>query len=101
MEEIRKGLELLGYEEDPELSRSYESEERKNLLFRYHGMGHYQVLGVNPKRRGDRRYFLTVLGGSNAYDVEANDRDFRNLSDYLTIEELSYKALRTVESSPY
>jgi hypothetical protein len=48
-------------------------------LIRYHGMGHYQLLS---KMKGDsNKYFLIMLGGSNGFDCEYNERQYVNLTE--------------------
>lgn len=100
--DLKRLFEPLQYEENKEFAQTYESSARSELLFRYHGMGNYQVIGVNPKRNTmKKRYFLGVVGGQNGFEVESNEKDFRNLNKYYTLEELCYQCLRTYNLSPY
>lgn len=58
------------------------------FLIRYHGMGHYQVIA---KLKGkDNLYFLAMIGGSNGYDREYNEKEYVGLSekDAISIEEI-------------
>lgn len=57
------------------------------FLFRYHGMGHYQVIA---KCRGTNKFFLTFLGGSEGYSRLANEREYIALKeeDALTLDEV-------------
>jgi hypothetical protein len=98
-------LAPLGYKDDPEITKQYGCPMRQNLLIRTHGMGHCQVVGQNPKLSEDRKYFLGVLGGSNWYDVQANEAEFRTIGNpgthYFTIDELCRAALETQTGNIY
>ena len=53
---------------------------RKKVLFeRYHGMGHRQLICIDPTKETDDKYFLVVIGGSNGYDCDYNFKNFTNL----------------------
>lgn len=57
-------------------------------LFRYQGMGHYQILaGVKDV---PNRYFLIDVGGSNGYEQEAAHDDLKKLTidDSITMKQL-------------
>ena len=78
--EIAEMLENLGFTVDSELNAMYASDSRTEMRLKYHGMGHCQVVGVDPRRQQDERcYFIGILGGSNGYDAEDNDRAFRRI----------------------
>lgn len=95
----------IGYREDPQIVKEYSSNHRTNLLCRYHGMGHMQVIGVDPTIKDDKRYFIGILGGSNGYDSGVNDREFRSIGDlgtkYFTLDELCRIALESINGEIY
>lgn len=72
------------------------------LLIRYHGMGHYQVLCVNPNVKSDHKYLIVTLGGSDGHACENNDREFQkinNESQYYTLKQSYQYAKRTSHGS--
>jgi len=84
------------------------------LLYKYSGMGYYQIL-VKLKRRNkfrskslyksynnvitDKLYKIVIIGGSNGYDVVYNKSSYDNLTDkdkYYNINTL----LETLKKNP-
>jgi hypothetical protein len=59
----------------------------KPILYRYIGMGHYEILAVVPK------YFLITVGGANGYDVMYNHNELNKITmnDAMTKQELLTK----------
>lgn len=98
-------LTSLGYKEDPEITKQYASPTRQDLLIRNHGMGHYQVVGSNPQIRGDCKYFLGVLGGSDWSAVQSNEQEFRTIGNpgtrYFTLDQLCRAVLETHTGNIY
>ena len=90
---LSESLAENGFTIDPELNRIYASDWRAEMRIKYHGMGHCQVVGINPRLHGTERcYFGGIVGGNNAYEYEDNDRAFRRIGQlgthYYTAEEI-------------
>lgn len=82
-----------GFTIDPELNEIYASDWRAEMRIKYHGMGHCQVIGINPRLHGTERcYFVGIVGGNNAYEYEDNERAFRRIGQlgthYYTVNEI-------------
>lgn len=73
---FRQELETLGFTYDEMVDREYQNEHRNEMMIRYAGMGHVQVVGINPCRQSEDRYFIGVLGGANALDALSNHYSF-------------------------
>lgn len=72
----------------------------KPFLFRYHGMGYYQLL--SKLSGSDDKYFLVMMGGSNDFDRIYNDREYTNLGvkDSLTLAQVA-KRLNDQEANGF
>lgn len=90
-------LEKLGFEPRSKIEEDFRNEfdnfqspTLEFLCIRYHGMGHYQVVTLDPTR-ADKEFYLSVVGGSDDITRRENinnlyhrkEQNFCNLSDLL------------------
>lgn len=82
---LSKALAEYGFTVEPELNEIYTNDWRAEMRLKYHGMGHCQVVGINPRLHGmERCYFIGIVGGNNAYEYEDNHRAFLRIGQYGT-----------------
>jgi len=55
----------------PHEFQKFQSSTMQFLAIKYHGMGHYQIVMVDPTRK-ERKFYLLVIGGSDDWQRKSN-----------------------------
>ncbi len=102
-------LRKLGFENRSSIAENFpdeftivQSSSMQFLCIKYHGMGHSQIVTVDPTR-SERPFYLLVVGGSDDWQRRENDGKLAQLNEdnYCNLTELLLYAYGTDEAPIY